>query len=114
MTPEQRVAAVEIVPGARSWGCDEKLALCIAAGESDLNVYAEGDGGASHGIFQVYLGLPGRGTREDWIGLDGLRRSCDFVRPRWQRELTRIPDATDRWTADPVAFLAFVWPKLQG
>lgn len=106
-----------IVDWARWRGFAPDLAVCIAWGESALDVNAEGDyvNGVptSHGIYQGndIHGKP----REYWLGYDGAKRSMAFIQDRWRRTLTaQFPAAADEWRERPADFLPRFWAAAQG
>src|SRR5215216_7984361 len=106
-----------IIEWARDRGFAPDLAVCIAWGESELNVDAAGDyvNGVptSHGLYQVndIHGQP----RSHWLGYDGAKRSMAQIQGRWRDALARnFPTAADDWRERPAAFLPRFWADAQG
>src|SRR5215216_6654931 len=96
-----------IIEWSRDRGFAPDLAVCIAWGESELNVDAAGDyeNGVptSHGLYQVndIHGKP----REYWLGYDGAKRSMAQIQTRWRGTSPRPPTtgATGRRRSSPAS-----------
>jgi hypothetical protein len=66
--------------------------LMLGYGESGLNEHARHDGGLGGGVFGVYTKVHG-GQPEDWMGVEGTRRSMRemwYADGRWAREWRRF------------------------
>jgi hypothetical protein len=98
---------------AQRIGVPVSLAMTIVTGESEWNLYAEGDGGLAHGGLQVRTDVHGH-NRDWWVGLAGLDRSFSLMAWRWRQAWDRLGRNVAHWHAEPVAFIREFWPAAQG
>lgn len=100
-----------IVEFARAADLPPDLLLSLSAGESGLDAYAQGGGGAWVGAFQGNWAAHGQ---ESWtyLGIEGTRRIMARMRDQWLGAFGTAGGGA-AWTADPVLFLARFWPAAQ-